>query len=91
MKAQVKKELHTKTVAELVTQLKEARESLRVLRLEKEMGRLKNTSSLGQKRAEIAVVNTIIREKAVEAALEKETNKEDKPTATKADKKGGKK
>jgi ribosomal protein L29 len=72
MKTQIKKELHTKTVAELVTQLKDAREGLRVLRLEKEMGRLKNTSALSQKRVEIAVVNTIIREKAVEAALKKE-------------------
>jgi ribosomal protein L29 len=90
MKTQIKKELHTKTVAELVTQLKDARENLRVLRLEKEMGRLKNTSALSQKRVEIAVVNTIIKEKAFKENAEKEIKTEDKPTASKAGK-GGKK
>lgn len=75
MKANIKKELHNQTILELRRQLVEAREALRSLRLDKEMGKLKNTSELREKRLEIAVISTIIVEKAaVEklAGLEKE-------------------
>lgn len=65
MKVTSKKELHTKSVIELTEELKNAREALRQLRLEKEMGRLKNTSELRQKRTEIAILQTIMHEKSV--------------------------
>lgn len=92
MKANIKKELHNQTILELRRQLVEAREALRSLRLDKEMGKLKNTSELRGKRLEIAVISTIIAEKAaVEklARLEKEAEgkgdvlKEDKQAVVK--------
>jgi ribosomal protein L29 len=83
MKTQIKKELHNKSVAELREQLKEARVTLRKLRLEKETGRLKNTSSLGAKRVETAVLQTIIREKSVKGEEMSEVKKS-KSASTKA-------
>ncbi|HUQ85606.1 MAG TPA: 50S ribosomal protein L29 [Candidatus Limnocylindrales bacterium] len=67
MKLNIKKELHTKSLAELRAQLKVAKEEKRVLNLDHEMGKLKNTSAVNQKRVEIAVISTIIKEKTTEA------------------------
>ena len=79
MKTQLKKELHAKNGTEIATQLKEAREALRVLRLDQEMGKLKNTSSLSQKKVEIAVMQTILNEKlAAEVKANEERIKEQK-------------
>lgn len=91
MKTQIKKELHNKSIIELRAQLKEAKESQRVLRLDQEMGKLKNTSSLNSNRVEIAVISTIINEKFAKERLEeaiKLVDKKEKPvvalSATKA-------
>ncbi len=92
MKTQIKKELHNRSLTELSAQLKEAKEAQRVLRLDQEMGKLKNTSSLGNNRAEIAVISTIINEKiakdkfveVVKADGKKEVSAKEKPAAGKA-------
>ncbi len=106
MKIQIKKELHAKTASELRKQLVAAHEEQRTMRLDQEMGKLKNTSSLTSKRVEIAVISTILNEKLAEEPVAKEVKKDekketkvkDKPAAAtkskvenKADKEGGKK
>ena len=70
MKTNQKKELHLKTIAELTKQLKQAREEQRVLKLDQQMGKIKNTSSINVKRVEIAEIKTIINEKLVEGKVE---------------------
>lgn len=95
MKSQVKKELHTKSVSELIAQLKEERNAMRLLKLDKETGKLKNTSSLTQKRVEIAVISTIINEKSVKgdtrvAKADKAADSKKIKPAAKADKPFGK-
>lgn len=52
-----------KSINELQAQLKEARDELFSLRLDKAQNKLKNTRSLFLKRKEIAYVLTLIREK----------------------------
>ncbi len=82
MKTQIKKELHNKSITELRAQLKEAKEAQRVLKLDQEMGKLKNTSSLNKNRVEIAVISTIINEKFAKERLEqviKSVDKKEKP------------
>lgn len=64
MKANEKKELHTKSVIELKKLLKDAYDALLSLRLEKEQAKLSSTSLLFLKRREIAVLQTILREKS---------------------------
>jgi len=95
MKTQIKKELHAKSLLELKKQLKDVKDEVRSLRLDKEMGKLKNSSSLSLKRAEIAVIKTIINEKSIEGKhikITKEDDKNKKPVAVKAIAgKGGKK
>lgn len=66
MKLTVKKELRAKSITELNKQLLDARNEQRVMKLDRQMGKLKNTSELKTKRVEIAVVNTILNEKLVE-------------------------
>ncbi|HSW47903.1 MAG TPA: 50S ribosomal protein L29 [Candidatus Saccharimonadales bacterium] len=78
MKTQFKKELHTRTVAELTKQLKDARNEQRSMQLDREMGKLKNTSALANKRLEIAVISTIINEKLAEVKLSAEAGTDDK-------------
>lgn len=78
MKTQIKKELHNKSLTELRAQLKEAKHAQRVLRLDQEMGKLKNTSSLGNNRAEIAVISTIINEKTAKEKVVEVTKADDK-------------
>jgi len=68
MKTKDKQALHAKTLQELKTLFKEAREALWSLKLEKRLGKLKNPRSIFWKRKEIAQILTIIREKEFENA-----------------------
>ena len=63
MKANEKKELHTKTTGELKKLLKDAFEALMALQLDKVQAKLANTSSLFLKHQEIAILQTILKEK----------------------------
>lgn len=63
MKIKAKQELHTKTVKELALLIKETRDALFALRLEKAQKKLKNTSLLPRKRKELAQVLTLFRQK----------------------------
>ena len=65
MKTNIKKELHLKSINELRVQLKDAIEEQRTLKLDHTMGKVKNTSEIGNKSNEIAVVSTIINEKII--------------------------
>jgi ribosomal protein L29 len=90
MKANIKKELHAKTINELREQLAKAREEMRKINLDKEMGKLKNTGEIRAKKLEIAVVRTIINEKTVaEAVKVEEAQVEEKQAKKKVEKKGG--
>ncbi|HVF69032.1 MAG TPA: 50S ribosomal protein L29 [Xanthomonadales bacterium] len=77
MKNNIKKELHNKSILELRAQLKEAKEAKRVLNLDHQMGKLKNTSAINLKRVEIAVMSTIINEKLAEEKLEQVVKADD--------------
>lgn len=68
MKTKQKKELHTKTVDELTTMIKDMNKELYRSHLDHKEGKLKDTRSLYQKRKAIAVVQTIVREKEVVTA-----------------------
>jgi ribosomal protein L29 len=63
MKTKDKKELFGKAIGELKTQLKETREALFNLKLEKSQNKLKNTRSISVKKGEVARILTAIREK----------------------------
>jgi ribosomal protein L29 len=63
MKLKDKKELQAKDATELKKLLKDAKTAMMTLLLDKEQNKLKNTSSLSNKRREIAVIQTILREK----------------------------
>lgn len=63
MKSKDKKQLQSKTVDELKESLKKNQEELSGMRLEHAQGKLKNFSSLSTKRREIAMIETIMREK----------------------------
>mgnify|MGYP001791456065 FL=1 len=105
MKTQIKKELHSKTMAELIKQLKEQKTELSKMKMDQEMGKLKNTSELRNKKVEVAVISTIIKEKLIAEKLEQDAEVAEKvvkektaPVKGKADKpirqaqgKGGKK
>jgi len=58
--------LRTKEIGELKKMVKELREELASARLEHSMYKLKNTRSLFNKRKELAVIETIIKEKEME-------------------------
>lgn len=75
MKISTKKELHAKTINELRSQLKEAYESYRILKLDHEMGKVKNTGKIGKIRDDIAVITTIINEKLLTEKVEKASPK----------------
>lgn len=66
MKTKDKKELFAKDITELKTMLKQAKDSLSTLRLDKATNKLKNTRSIFLKRKEIAKIATIIRGKELE-------------------------
>lgn len=61
MKSKDKKELKTKTIQELKSMLKDARDMLFSLKLEKEQSKLKNLRAIFHKRKEIARILTAIR------------------------------
>lgn len=63
MKTKEKKELHTKTENELLKILKDEKESLMMLRLDKTQNKLKNTRDLFNTRKKIAILQTILKEK----------------------------
>ena len=66
MKTKEKKDLHTKTLVELRTLLKNAKDAVFTAKLEKSQNKLKNTRSIFLKRKEIAQILTIIKEKEIE-------------------------
>lgn len=63
MKIKEKKELQQKSIKELKLLLQQVKEELFRLRLEKFQKKLKNTSSIFQKRKDIARILTILKEK----------------------------
>lgn len=67
MKTNDKKDLRTKTVAEIRKLLSEAHVALRDLRLDHQQIKLTNTRSIFNKRQEIAVMSSILKEKEKEA------------------------
>ncbi len=69
MKTQIKKELHTKTISELSKQLKDNKLELSKMKMDQKMGKLKSTSELRNKKVEIAVMSTIIKEKQMAEKL----------------------
>lgn len=58
MKLKEKKQLHEKTSAELQADYRKITEELAGLLLDKAQGKLKNTSSLRNKRKDIAIIKT---------------------------------
>ncbi len=95
MKKQLKVELHGKSVGELTKQLRDAQSASRDLKLNHEQGKVKNTSQLARKRAEIAVIKTIMNEKIAAAKVIAEDKKVvekplDKKSISKPKGKGGK-
>jgi len=68
MKTKEKNDLHTKSIVELRTMLKTAKDAVFTSKLEKSQNKLKNTSSLSLKRKEIAQVLSIMKEKEIENA-----------------------
>ena len=59
MKGKDKKAIHSKTVAELVTLLREKREKLANVRMELSMNKAKNVHAAKALRREIAIIETI--------------------------------
>lgn len=70
MKLKDKKQLFERQEKELIKDLKQAKEALFNLKLEKSQNKLKNTKSIFWKRKEIAWILTILKEK--EFQLKKE-------------------
>jgi len=68
MKTKTKQELHTRTLQTLKTKLKEARDALYLLRIDKSLGKLKNPRSIFWKKKEVAQMLSLIREKELENA-----------------------
>lgn len=68
MKTKEKKDLRTKSIVELRTMLKNAKNAIFTAKLEKSQNKLKNTRSLSLKRKEIAQILTIMKEKEIENA-----------------------
>lgn len=65
MKTKEKKDLHTKSLAELKTLLKNARDAVFTAKLDHTQNKLKNPRSIFLKRKEIAQILTIIKEKEI--------------------------
>jgi large subunit ribosomal protein L29 len=65
MKRRDIKALHEQTIDELRKSLRDAREELYTLRLDKVQFKLKNTSSLRVKRDDIARLQTVLKQKEV--------------------------
>ncbi len=74
MKTKEKKELFTKTIAELGSLLKESRNELFDLKLSLSQKKLKNTKEVFWKRKKIAMILTAMKEKSFALAIaEKQT------------------
>ncbi len=69
MKTKEKKDLRTKSIVELRTMLKNAKDAVFTAKLEKSQNKLKNTSLLSVKRKEIAQILTIMKEKEIEKVI----------------------
>ena len=63
MKRKEIKENHQKSQEELEQQVKKIAEELVKLRMEKQVGKLKNVRLLKQKKNQLAIIKTILREK----------------------------
>lgn len=63
MKRKEIKENHQKSQEELKQQVKKIAEELVKLRMEKQVGKLKNVRLLKQKKNQLAIIKTILREK----------------------------
>ena len=63
MKRKEIKENHQKSQEELKQQAKKIAEELVKLRMEKQVGRLKNVRLIKQKKNQLAIIKTILREK----------------------------
>ena len=63
MKTKDKQAIRAKTLEELKTFLKEAKDALYLLKLEMSQNKLKNLRSIFWKRKEMAIIATIIKEK----------------------------
>jgi len=72
MKMQQKKELRTKTVEELIHELRGMRSEVSKLALDMKTGKAENTNALYIKRKDIARVLTYLSEKQGEKVTEKE-------------------
>lgn len=68
MKTKEKQAIRAKTLEELKTLFREAKDAIYLLKLEKSQNKLKNLRSIFWKRKEIAQISTIIREKEFENA-----------------------
>lgn len=66
MKTNEKKELHTKTIDELKTLVKETKDALFTLKLSIMQSKENNFKQIGMKKDDIARMLTIIREKEME-------------------------
>lgn len=71
MKTKQKKELQAKNINELTLLLKDSRDLLSNIRLDKTQNKLKNTRQIFIKRKEIAQILTIIREKELQEKIKK--------------------
>ncbi len=70
MKLKDKKQIFERQEKELIKDLKQAKEALFDLKLEKSQNKLKNTKSIFWKRKEIAWILTILKEKELVAKKE---------------------
>ena len=78
MKTKDKKELHLKSLEELNNLVREAKDALSGLKLDRTQNKLKNTSKLPVKRKEIAQMLTIIRGKELQREMEAKNEKTNK-------------
>jgi len=63
MKRKEKQEFHQKNPEELKQEIKKIGEELVKLKMEKQVGKLKNVRLLKQKKNQLAILKTILREK----------------------------
>jgi len=63
MKRKEKQEFHQKNLEELKQEIKKINEELVKLKMEKQVGKLKNVRLLKQKKNQLAILKTILREK----------------------------
>lgn len=66
MKGNDKKTLHTKTVSELASLLRQKREQLAKTRMELSMNKIKNVHAAAVIRRDIAIIETVMKEKEID-------------------------